>query len=126
MLNIIPIGMILGGIIFMIFQMVGRILKALNRLIEACNHFELGHINKVSKEGLPKEFQTLVSSFNKMSKRIDLLIHEVFVKQQEKQETELQLLRTQINPHYLYNTLEIMHMKLICARIMKQLPWQNC
>ena len=111
MLNIIPIGMILGGIIFMIFQMVGRILKALNRLIEACNHFELGHINKVSKEGLPKEFQTLVSSFNKMSKRIDLLIHEVFVKQQEKQETELQLLRTQINPHYLYNTLEIMHMK---------------
>lgn len=111
MLNIIPIGMILGGIIFMIFQMVGRILKALNRLIEACNHFELGHINKVSKEGLPEEFQTLVSSFNKMSKRIDLLIHEVFVKQQEKQETELQLLRTQINPHYLYNTLEIMHMK---------------
>lgn len=111
MLNIIPIGMILGGIIFLIFQMVGRILKALNRLIEACNHFELGHINKVSKEGLPEEFQTLVSSFNKMSKRIDLLIHEVFVKQQEKQETELQLLRTQINPHYLYNTLEIMHMK---------------
>lgn len=39
------------------------------------------------------------------------MIHEVFVKQQEKQETELQLLRTQINPHYLYNTLEIMHMK---------------
>ncbi len=111
MLNIIPIGVILGGIVFLIFQMVGRILKALNRLIEACNHFELDHVNKVSKEGLPKEFQTLVSSFNKMSKRIDLLIHEVFVKQQEKQETELQLLRTQINPHYLYNTLEIMHMK---------------
>ena len=31
MLNIIPIGMILGGIIFLIFQMVGRILKALNK-----------------------------------------------------------------------------------------------
>lgn len=111
MLNIIPIGTILGGILFLIFQMVRRILKALNRLVEACNNFELDHVNKVSKEGLPKEFQTLVSSFNKMSKRIDLLIHEVFVKQQEKQETELQLLRTQINPHYLYNTLEIMHMK---------------
>lgn len=111
MLNIIPISIILSGIVFMIFQMVGRILKALNRLIEACNNFELDHVNKVSGKGLPEEFQTLAYSFNKMSKRIDLLIHEVFVKQQEKQETELQLLRTQINPHYLYNTLEIMHMK---------------
>ncbi len=73
-------------------------LKGIKPSVEACNHFELGHINKVSKEGLPEEFQTLVSSFNKMSKRINLLIHEVFVKQQEKQETELQLLRTQINP----------------------------
>ena len=57
MLNIIPIGMILGGIIFMIFQMVGRILKALNRLIEACNHFELGHINKVSRKDFQRNFR---------------------------------------------------------------------
>lgn len=102
---------ILFAIVGMIFYVVKKILNALNRLIEACNRFELEHATTVSCDDLPQELQTLFASFNRMSKRISTLIHEVFMKQQEQQETELQLLRTQINPHYLYNTLEIMHMK---------------
>ena len=80
-------------------------------MIEACNRFELEHATVVSCANLPMELQTLFTSFNHMSERITFLVHEVLMKQQEQQETELQLLRTQINPHYLYNTLEIMHMK---------------
>lgn len=105
------ISVILLLIVGMIFSVVKNILNALNRLIEACNRFELAHTTTVSCENLPQELQTLFASFNRMSERISFLVHEVFMKQKEKQETELQLLRTQINPHYLYNTLEIMHMK---------------
>ncbi|WP_180994840.1 histidine kinase [Clostridium sp. chh4-2] len=79
--------------------------------MDACNCFELDHATKLSCENLPQELQTLFASFNRMSERISFLVHEVFMKQKAQQETELQLLRTQINPHYLYNTLEIMHMK---------------
>ena len=45
-----------------------------------------------------------------MSDKINTLIHEILIKDLEKRETELQLLRTQINPHYLYNTLEVIHL----------------
>lgn len=45
-----------------------------------------------------------------MSDKINTLIHEILLKDLEKRETELQLLRTQINPHYLYNTLEVIHL----------------
>lgn len=105
------VSVLLFLIIGMIFYIVKRILNALNRLIEACNRFELEHATVVSCANLPMELQTLFTSFNHMSERITFLVHEVLMKQQEQQETELQLLRTQINPHYLYNTLEIMHMK---------------
>lgn len=105
------ISVILLLIVALIFFVVKNILNALNRLIEACNRFELEHTTTVSCENLPQELQTLFASFNRMSERISFLVHEVFMKQKAQQETELQLLRTQINPHYLYNTLEIMHMK---------------
>ena len=105
------ICLILFMIMAIITKIIKKILSALDCLIEACNHFELDHATTVSTTDFPQEIQVLSASFNRMSKRISLLIQEVFYKQQKQQETELQLLRTQINPHYLYNTLEIMHMK---------------
>lgn len=105
------ICIILLAITGMIIYIVRKILSALNRLIETCNHFELDHVITVSFNDLPGELQLLFASFNRMSERISTLVQEVYLKQQKQQETELQLLRTQINPHYLYNTLEIMHMK---------------
>ncbi|MCI8887272.1 MAG: histidine kinase [Hungatella sp.] len=105
------ICLILFIIMAIITTIIKKILSSLDCLIEACNHFELGHATTVSTTDFPLEIQVLSASFNRMSNRISLLIQEVFFKQQKQQETELQLLRTQINPHYLYNTLEIMHMK---------------
>ncbi|PNV60130.1 hypothetical protein C0033_20965 [Clostridium sp. chh4-2] len=105
------ISIFLFILICLIIYIVKTILDALKRLMDACNCFELDHATKLSCENLPQELQTLFASFNRMSERISFLVHEVFMKQKAQQETELQLLRTQINPHYLYNTLEIMHMK---------------
>lgn len=105
------IGILLGLIVFLMIRIMKKILSALDRLIDACNRFEPDQGVSVSPEGLPLELSTLFGSFNQMAERIRFLIQEVLLKQQQQQETELQLLRTQINPHYLYNTLEIMHMK---------------
>ena len=105
------IGFLLSMIVFLMFRIVLKIQNALSRLIEACNHFDPGRKTSVPLDGLPLELSSLFDSFNRMAERIRFLIQEVILKQQQQQETELQLLRTQINPHYLYNTLEIMHMK---------------
>ncbi|MCI8515397.1 MAG: histidine kinase [Hungatella sp.] len=112
----ICIGIFLLILVYLICHIVKTVLRALRDLIEACNHLEAEHATAISPENLPLEIQTLFSSFNRMSSRISSLVQEVFLKQQKQQETELQLLRTQINPHYLYNTLEIMHMKAYSHR----------
>lgn len=93
-----------------IFKVLQNILNPLKYVISACNVFEETRIPTLPEMNLPDELDEVFSSFNHMSEKINILINEVLIKDLEKQETELQLLRTQINPHYLYNTLEIMHM----------------
>ncbi len=55
------------------------------------------------------EIALLGSSFNKMSRRLNELVNEVYRVQLKQKEAELKALQAQINPHFLYNTLDIIH-----------------
>lgn len=48
----------------------------------------------------------LSKTFNKMVNRIKELMNEIMTQQDEKRKKELEALQSQINPHFLYNTLD--------------------
>lgn len=52
------------------------------------------------------ELDYLSEGFNKMVERLDNLIQEVYKSKITEKELELKTLQSQINPHFLYNTLE--------------------
>lgn len=52
------------------------------------------------------EVGAIYRSYQKMTERIETLIKEIYLKDLEKKDAELALLETQINPHFLYNTLD--------------------
>ena len=56
------------------------------------------------------EIGKLAKTFNKMTTRVKKLINDVYIEKINQRELELQMLRNQINPHFLYNTLESMRM----------------
>ena len=56
------------------------------------------------------EIGKLAKTFNKMTWRVKRLINDVYLEKINQRELELQMLRNQINPHFLYNTLESMRM----------------
>jgi len=61
--------------------------------------------NIVSDSGL-NEIVSLTNSFNVMTHEIQALIAENIEEQRQKRKSELNALQSQINPHFLYNTLD--------------------
>lgn len=69
------------------------------------------------------EIGQLTSEFNRMSQKIKELIHDVFVANIQKKDLELQrkqaqldALRSQINPHFLFNALETIRMRSLIKK----------
>lgn len=85
-----------------VWRMVYRPLQGMNK---AMNRFsqEGDHLDRL-KPGL-EEFDMLHASFREMSYRIVELIKEVEQKEKRRGELEVEKLISQINPHFLHNTL---------------------
>ena len=56
------------------------------------------------------EVGMLGSQFNRMTVRLDQLIQDIYDMETKKNKAELQALQNQINPHFMYNTLETIRM----------------
>jgi two-component system sensor histidine kinase YesM len=85
----------------------GSITKRLKRLIRYIRKAEAGNFEQDPDVQGTDEYARLQRSFNRMSMTIKELIEEVYKTELSKQDVEMKLLYAQINPHFLYNTLDI-------------------
>lgn len=84
----------------------------LRRLSQTMDEVSDGNLNTYLEPYGMDEVGHLTMNFNRMVKRMKKLMDQTFFEQKKKRKYELQALQTQINPHFLYNTLES-----ICALI---------
>jgi two-component system, sensor histidine kinase YesM len=83
-----------------------RISSPLKLLRESMANIEKGDFyTKVSVSG-QREVVHLAASFNSMIDTIRSLMEKIVEEQRDKRKTELRALQNQINPHFLYNTLD--------------------
>ncbi len=101
-------AMVLFAIIYAGYMYFYRIyvihpLESLTRQMERAKNLEL------QQEALPAkgdEIGLLATTFQSMLSRIDELIAKVYVEKIKTQEAEQEAMLSQINPHFLYNTLD--------------------
>jgi two-component system sensor histidine kinase YesM len=83
--------------------------KPIRNLSRMMQRVEMGTYDVRFDYPYENEMGVLSRNFNNMVERINYLIKEVYQEQLLQQRTELKYLKTQINPHFLFNTLDSIH-----------------
>ncbi|WP_170311627.1 sensor histidine kinase [Vallitalea okinawensis] len=101
----IPIYILIANIFYK------DIISPFNLLIQKMKNIEKGELNTVIDIQRKNEIGYLYHSFNSMAKRLKYLVEYVYEEEIARKNAEISALQSQINPHFLYNTLETINWK---------------
>ncbi|MFJ5791819.1 sensor histidine kinase [Lysinibacillus sp. NPDC093197] len=109
--QLLEIFLLVGMILFIIAAVsvalfAGRITVPFQRLEKAMQNIEHGLKEIPIDEKGCFEAQSLAKYFNRMIGQIEKLMQEITEKEKHLRATEISALHSQINPHFLYNTLD--------------------
>lgn len=101
-------AVVLVIVALLLFNMIARnITLPIQRLRDSMAKVQEGDFSKADVEvSAENEIGSLTKSFNVMTYRIQELMEQNVHEQEEKRKSELKALQSQINPHFLYNTLD--------------------
>ena len=93
---------------FLMAQMISRLLtRRLTVVTRKCEQVEKGNLDMQHTLKSKDEIGRLDEHFARMAKQLDVLIKQNYLQEIENKEAQLRALQYQINPHFLYNTLDI-------------------
>ena len=100
-------GALLISVLIISSIIAKQITKPIKKLSKSMSMVEHGEFEKASVPiTLDNEIGMLSRSFNVMTERIHTLMEQNIYEQEEKRKNEMKALQAQINPHFLYNTLD--------------------
>ena len=105
-MSIVVFAAILTGTLLINRKIVSEITEPISKLCEVTTQAGEGNFVVRAEETGTEELTVLTRGFNQMVEQIGNLVEDIRVEQLNLRATELKLLQAQINPHFLYNTLD--------------------
>lgn len=105
---VLAVGFLAG--LFPILLMISRVVTVpLKKLQEGMNQFKKGDFNQKLTVAAHDEVGQAMDCFNDMVDEIRELVNRNYIMALKEKESELAALQAQINPHFLYNTLDALY-----------------
>ena len=112
-ITLLGFGVAFIVLLFLIRKLAGIITKPLETLAQSMQVVETGDFQSAKLIPMDAdrkdEVGVLTQEFKVMLDKIDVLIYENYEKQLLLKDTKYKMLQAQINPHFLYNTLNAIH-----------------
>ncbi len=102
------IAVIIGTVLSLALSSIisERFSRAIIKLTKLVDKIESENLNVHFDYESDDEIAKLGQSFNNMMDRVNYLINEVYREEIKRRDAQLQALQSQLNPHFLYNTLD--------------------
>ncbi|WP_336765583.1 cache domain-containing sensor histidine kinase [Paenibacillus sp. USHLN196] len=110
-LGIAVLGLLCSAVLAYLF--VRRIICPLRQLIKRMRQLEKGDFNTRVQLSFTEEYAHLAYGFNHMASQLTTLMEQVKDESRAKREAQTGLLEAQIKPHFLYNTLDMIHWRAL-------------
>jgi len=98
-------GMIIAISVLILFVITRKTINPLRVLVKEMSKITEGNFNNHINLAGSSEIKKLSSSFNYMLDDLNNYVEKLLLAQKEQRKSELSALQTQINPHFIYNTL---------------------
>lgn len=99
--------------LFVVIRKFGyQITVPMSQIVEKLNQFGAGNLETRIEEYDIMELQQINDSFNSMATKIEQLIKEIYETKLIAQEMKMQYLQAQINPHFFFNVLSAIAIRL--------------
>ncbi|MDO5350527.1 MAG: sensor histidine kinase [Lachnospiraceae bacterium] len=89
------------------YYISSKITNPIHQLEESVRELEEGKLDAEVAIGGSYEIQHLGRSITNMARQIQVLMQDIVTEHESKRKSEFDTLQSQINPHFLYNTLDI-------------------
>lgn len=91
--------------------------RNVNRILEGMRHFDLNDLSyRLTLPAWRNEFTQIMEGFNIMCDALQRNVERSYIYELQQKKSELYALQTSINPHFLYNTLEMIRGQILSAR----------
>ena len=112
--NALLVSAAIGAVLFLAlsFMLSTMITQPLRKLIRTMRSARFGVVKPATATSSNREINELNHTYNQMVNHINELIRQVYEKEILQSQTEIRALQAQINPHFLFNTLETLYSSL--------------
>lgn len=108
---VVIVSLVAGVIAILLYMAIAiTFTKPLRKLSRLMKRVQKGDMDVYFDVKYNDEVGLVATSFNNMIKQIKDLIDEIYLTKLRKQQAELDVLQGQINPHFIYNTMETIRM----------------
>lgn len=107
-------GLLVAGSILLAYFIISIFSKRTKNIMEAMEELQKGNLSvRIPLVDNGDELSLIASGFNNMCMNLDGYIRKVYLAEIKQKNSQLIALQSQINPHFLCNTLEVIRMRAV-------------